>query len=78
MTAHRAVSVVKPHVVARILTRRRVIAANVAVVLLTVAIFSLPAYQAELVSVPLIAPTPVCFLTSTPLTQALYKVCHFL
>jgi hypothetical protein len=45
MTVHRAVSVVKPHLVDRILTPRRVIAINVAVVVVMAAIFTLTTLQ---------------------------------
>jgi hypothetical protein len=74
MTVHRTVSVVKPHLVGRILTPGRVIAVNVLVVVLMVGFYALPAHHARVLTVPAISPSPLCFLTSTPATKELFKI----
>jgi hypothetical protein len=74
MTVHRAVSVVKPHLVGRILTPGRVIAVNVLVVVLMVGFYVLPAHHARVLTVPAISPSPLCFLTSTPATKELFQI----
>jgi hypothetical protein len=78
MAVHRAVSVVKPHLVDRILTPRRVIAVNVVFVVLMAGLYALPTYLAWVMTVPAISPSPICFLTATPATKIVFQIFPYL